>query len=69
MAIDTATLKVRSRILDGESIESIRLSTDGHWLYAAGGAKLWQINPATGAIAGQIKGSSNPWALFWAAPK
>jgi len=69
VAIDTATLKVRSRILDGESIESIRLSTDGHWLYAAGGAKLWQINPATGAIAGQIKGSSNPWALFWAAPK
>ena len=69
VAIDTATLKVRSRILDGESIESIRLSTDGHWLYAASGEKLWQINPATGAIAGQIKGSSNPWALFWAAPK
>ena len=68
LAIDTATLKVRSRILDGESIDSMRLSTDGHWLYAAGGGKLWQIDPATGAV-GQTKGSSMPWALFWAAPK
>jgi hypothetical protein len=69
VAIDTSTLKVRTRILDGESIDSLRLSTDGRWLYAAGGGKLWQINPATGA-AGQIRrGSANPWALLWAEPK
>jgi hypothetical protein len=68
VAIDTSTLKVRTRILDGDSIETLRLSTDGRWLYAAGGGKLWQINPATGAAA-QIRGSANPWALLWAEPK
>jgi hypothetical protein len=68
VAIDTSTLKVRTPILDGDSIESLRLSTDGRWLYAAGGGKLWQINPATGA-AGQIRGSGSPWALLWAEPK
>ena len=71
LAIDTSTLKVRNLILDGDQVGSIRLTADGHWLYAAGGAtgKIWQINPATGAIASQIKGSANAWALFWAEPK
>jgi hypothetical protein len=71
VAIDTASLKVRARILDGESVDSIRLSTDGQWLYAAGAAtsKVWQINPSTGAVSGEIKGSINPWALLWAGPK
>jgi len=71
VAIDTASLKVRARILDGESVDSLRLSSDGQWLYAAGTAssKLWQINPLTGAVGGEIAGTTNPWALLWAAPK
>ena len=71
VAIDTATLKVRQRILDGQSVDSLRLSSDGQWLYAAGTAnsKVWQINPSTGAVSGQIVGTTNPWALLWAAPK
>jgi len=71
VAIDTASLKVRLRILDGASVDSLRLSSDGQWLYAAGTAssKIWQINPSTGAVAGEIAGSTNPWALLWAAPK
>jgi len=70
VVIDVGTLKVRSRILTGDVIESIRLSADGHWLYAAGGASgIWQINPATGAVAGQVKGGSATWALLWAAAK
>jgi len=71
LAIDTATLKVRARILEGESVDSLRLSTDGQWLYAAGAAtsKVWQINPSTGAVSGEVAGATNPWALLWAAPK
>ncbi len=71
VAIDTASLKVRVRILNGESVDSIRLSTDGQWLYAAAAAnnKLWQIDPATGAVSGEVAGTTNPWALLWAAPK
>ena len=71
VAIDTASLKVRQRILDGESVDSLRLSTDGQWLYAAGTAssRVWQINPVTGAVSGEIAGSTNPWALLWAAPQ
>jgi hypothetical protein len=71
VAIDTASLKVRVRILEGESVDSLRLSADGQWLYAAGAAssKLWQINPVTGAVSGEVAGTTNPWALLWAAPK
>jgi DNA-binding beta-propeller fold protein YncE len=71
VAIDTASLKVRQRILIGESVDSIRLSTDGQWLYAAGAAasKVWQINASTGAVSGEIAGTTNPWAILWAAPK
>ena len=71
VAIDTASLKIRTRILEGESVDSIRLSTDGQWLYAAGAAtsKVWQVNPSTGAVSGEIAGTANPWALLWAAPK
>jgi hypothetical protein len=71
VAIDTATLKVRTRILEGESVDSLRLSTDGQWLYAAGAAssKVWQINPSTSAVTGGVPGTTNPWALLWAAPK
>jgi hypothetical protein len=70
-AIDIATLKVRSRILDGRSLDSLRLSADGHWLYAASGGsgEIWQINPATRAVAGETNGSSNPWALLWVEPR
>jgi sugar lactone lactonase YvrE len=71
VAIDTASLKIRSRILEGESVDSLRLSTDGQLLYAAGAAtsKVWQINPSTSAVSGQVGGTTNPWALLWAAPK
>jgi len=72
VVIDTASLKVRARILDGqESVDSIRLSSDGQWLYAAqaGSSKVWQINPATGTVSGEVAGSINPWAILWAAPK
>ncbi|TMD24789.1 MAG: hypothetical protein E6I99_01335 [Chloroflexi bacterium] len=70
LAIDTATLQVRVRILDGESVDSLRLSADGKWLYAAGAAdsKLWQLDPATGTVRGQVKGVTQPWALLWAEP-
>src|SRR5437868_13952767 len=68
--IDVATLKVRARILDGESLDSLRLSADGRWLYAVAAANsaLWQIDPTSGAVAGQTKGLANPWALLWAEP-
>ena len=70
VAIDTATLRIRLRILNGETVDSIRLSSDGKWLYAAGAAhsKLWQINASTGAVSGEVMGSTNPWALLWAEP-
>lgn len=71
LAIDTATLKPRNHVLQGETIVSMHLSTDGKWLYAAdaGAGKVWQINPASGALAGQVKGVDNPWAILWAEPK
>jgi hypothetical protein len=73
VAIDTASLQVRSRILPGESVDSIRLSSDGRWLYAAqaGANKVWQIDPRTGVITGEVKGvgMTSPWAVLWAAPK
>jgi len=71
LAIDTANLKIRFRILTSESVDSLRLSADGKWLYAAVAAnsKVWQIDPATGAVHGETKGVINPWALLWAAPK
>jgi hypothetical protein len=71
LVIDTASLKIRSRILQADSVDSIRLSVDGHWLYAAsaGSSKVWQIDPSSGAVTGEVKGTTNPWALLWAAPK
>ena len=70
VAIDTTTLKVRARYLDPFMPESMRLSSDGKWLYVAesGESKLWQIDPITGAVA-EIDGVTNPWALLWAQPK
>ena len=70
VAIDTATLRVRLRILSGETVDSIRLSADDKWLYAAGAenSNLWQLDPATGAVRGQVKGVTQPWALLWAKP-
>lgn len=71
LAIDTASLKVQSRFLTGQSIESIRMSSDGRWLYAAEAASsiVLQIDPATRAVHSELKGVTNPWALLWAAPK
>jgi len=70
VAIDTATLKVRARYLDPWQPDTMRMSTDGKWLYVAESSesKLWQIDAATGAVA-ELKSVVNPWALLWAQPK
>ena len=70
LAVDTASLKVRAHFLDPWRPDTMRLSSDGKWLYVAepGESKLWQINPVTGASA-EVKGVTHPWALLWAAPK
>jgi hypothetical protein len=70
VAIDTATLKVRTRYLDPWLPDTMRLSSDGKWLYVAESSEnyLWQIDPVTGAVA-EVKGVTNPWALLWAQPK
>ena len=70
VAIDTATLKVRTRYLDPWQPDSMRLSSDGKWLYVAESSesKLWQIDAATGAVT-ELKSVANPWALLWAQPQ
>jgi hypothetical protein len=70
VAIDTATLKVRTRYLDPWQPDTMRMSSDGRWLYVAESSEnnLWQIDPVTGAVA-EVKGVTNPWALLWAQPK
>ena len=70
-AIDSSTLKVRAHYLDGHAITSIRLSTDGHWLYAGDTSAdvVWQIDAQTGRVAGEIKNVVNPWAILWAGPR
>ncbi len=70
LAVDTASIKVRAHFLDPWRPDTMRLSSDGKWLYVgeAGDGKLWQIDPITGAVA-EVKGGMHPWALLWAAPK
>jgi DNA-binding beta-propeller fold protein YncE len=70
VAIDTATLKVRARYLDPWMPDTMRMSSDGKWLYVAESSesKFWQIDPITGAVS-EVKGVTNPWALLWAQPK
>ena len=70
LAVDTTTLKVRARFLEPWQPDTMRLSSDGKWLYVAESSesKLWQVDPITGASA-EVKGFTNPWALLWAAPK
>ncbi len=70
IAIDTATLKVRARYLDPWRPDTMRMSSDGKWLYVAESSesKLWQIDPVTGAV-GEVKAATNPWALLWAQPR
>jgi hypothetical protein len=70
VAIDTATLKVRARYLDPWQPDTMRMSSDGRWLYVAESSEshVWQIDPTTGAVA-ELKGVTNPWALLWAEPK
>ena len=70
VAMDTTTLKVRTRYLDPWQPDTMRMSSDGKWLYVAeaGESKLWQIDPVTGAVA-ELKGVTQPWALLWAQPK
>jgi hypothetical protein len=68
VAIDTTTLKVRTRLIERDEISSIRLSSDGKWLYAAdpGTGKVFQLDPKTGRVAGQIANVPNVWAILWA---
>ena len=70
LAVDTASLKVRAHFLDPWRPDTMRLSSDGKWLYVAeaGESKLWQIDPVSGAVA-ELKGATHPWALLWAEPK
>jgi len=70
LAIDTATLKVRARYLDPWRPDTMRMSSDGKWLYVAESSenKLWQINPVTGSVS-ELRAATNPWALLWAQPK
>jgi hypothetical protein len=70
VAIDTKTLKVRTRYLDPWQPDTMRMSSDGKWLYVAESSesKLWQIDPVTGAVS-ELKAPTNPWALLWAQPK
>ncbi len=70
VAIDTATLKVRARYLDPWRPDTMRMSSDGKWLYVAESSenKLWQIDPLTGRVS-EVKATTNPWALLWAQPK
>ncbi len=70
VAIDTSSLKVRARYLDPWQPDTMRLSSDGKWLYVAEASesRVWQIDPVTGAVA-DVKGVTNPWALLWAQPK
>lgn len=67
VAIDTGTLQVRGRYLSGQTIPSIRMSTDGKWLYAvsASAGVVWQLDPASGAVAHELHGLNNPWAVLW----
>jgi hypothetical protein len=69
VAIDTATLKVRARYLDPWRPDTMRMSSDGKWLYVAESSenKLWQIDPVTGSVS-EVKAATNPWALLWAQP-
>ena len=70
VAIDTATLKVRARYLDPWRPDTMRMSSDGKWLYVAESSenKLWQIDPLSGGVS-EVKATTNPWALLWAQPK
>jgi hypothetical protein len=67
VAIDTTTLHVKARYLEGHSVASTRLSRDGKWLYAASpeAGKVWQLDAATGQLVHELSGLDNPWALFW----
>jgi DNA-binding beta-propeller fold protein YncE len=70
VAIDTTTLKVRARYLESFQPDTMRMSSDGQWLYVAEASSnnLWQIDPLTGAVS-EVNGVTNPWALLWAEPK
>jgi hypothetical protein len=70
LAVDTASLKVRGHFLDPWRPDTMRLSSDGKWLYVAEASenKLWQIDPVSGAVA-EVKGTTHAWALLWAQPK
>jgi hypothetical protein len=70
LAVDTASLKVRAHYLDPWRPDTMRMSSDGKWLYIAESSenKVWQIDPVTGAVA-ELKAATNPWALLWAQPK
>ena len=71
LAIDTQSLAARTISVNGSYIDSLHMSSDGAWLFAARAGdqgKLWQINPMTGALVGEIPTTDNPWAVLWAEP-
>ena len=69
LAIDTQSLQSHPVSVNGSYIDSLHMSSDGAWLFAARAgdqSKVWQINPATGALATEIPTTDNTWAVLWA---
>ena len=66
MWIDTATLEVRHRALDGWRIRSLGLSPDGRSLYAVSeGGVIAELSMASGAINGRFDlADGQPMALM-----
>ena len=67
IVIDTATLKIRSRWLDTQAIWSIRVSSDGKWLFAAdtGSNQVLQLDAKTGSVVNHLDGIDNVSAVLW----
>jgi DNA-binding beta-propeller fold protein YncE len=70
LSVDTGSLRSRSLWLKGGWLDSIAMSSDGAWLFAAHADSntLLQVNPSTGAFS-QVPGVQHPWAVFWAEPE
>ena len=72
LAIDTQSFQAHSVSVNGSYIDSLHMSSDSAWLFAARAgdqSKLWQINPATGALVAETPITNNTWAVLWAEPE
>ena len=66
IAVDTRTLSVRGRYLEGWTLDSLALSPGGERLYAVSldRLKLLRVDPETGALLGEVAGLSRPWGVL-----